>query len=193
MENTEFKVPHLFKTLFVWISIALIASLLVYQFSKRAVYWQRHVQNVMRPLVTSLEPNTRFELESLFSPVVKSTSHDSLPVLYHFWATWCAPCRAEIPTLDALSKKFGSRLKIVAVTVDENKEDVVRFFGSTVPAFQVLWDKSQLVADQWGVQKYPETFLMIPGGKTPFKFSGPRDWNSPEAIDYVSRVIGQTS
>jgi thiol-disulfide isomerase/thioredoxin len=112
-------------------------------------------------------------------------------VIYHFWATWCTPCRAEIPTLNELQKRFGSSLKVVTIAVDENKDDIFRFFGNSSPDFQVLWDQSQTIATQWGIEKYPETFFALPSEKQLIKFSGPRDWNSPEAIDYFSRVLAQ--
>ena len=193
MENLEFKVPYRFKVVFVWLSLVMVASLITYQANKRLSYWQRHVLNVMQPEEISIQLDTTLNLTSLFEEgPVDSIDGDEGPVLYHFWATWCVPCRAEIPTLDAFQKKFKSKLRVVAIAVDENKEDIVRFFGSTTPEFQVLWDKEQLVAERWGVQKYPETFLLIPGSK-PVGFSGARDWNSSEAIDFVSRIVSQSS
>lgn len=194
MESSEFHVPHAFKIAFVWVSIAAIFLLVAYQFDKRMSYWQRHVRNVMQPVEISAKPDLNKGLEMLFSGQGSaSQAEDSRSVLYHFWATWCAPCRAEIPTLNELQKRFASSLRVVAIAVDENKEDVIRFFADQSPQFQVLWDQSRLVSEQWDVQKYPETFLLISKEKPMLMFSGPRDWNSPEAVEYFSHILGQSS
>jgi thiol-disulfide isomerase/thioredoxin len=162
-------------------------GLMVYQYDKRAGYWGRHVENAMQPVTISPAPSLAEKLEPLF--------HEANPVqkkpytLYHFWATWCAPCRAEIPTLNALQKRFGNDLQVVTISADENKEDVLRFFAEHAPPFQVLWDQSQKVSQAWGVQKFPESFLVGPDGKTAIRFSGARDWSSREAVDYLNRLF----
>jgi thiol-disulfide isomerase/thioredoxin len=185
MSRADFHVPYWFKIVFVWASIVTTLALVVYQFEKRASYWQRHVANAMQPLETASIPALSADLVSLF----EARSIDrSEPTLYHFWATWCAPCRTEIPTLNALQKHFEGQLKVITISADENKDDVLKFFSNSSPQFVVLWDKSQKVSDQWGVQKYPESFLVSRDGRV-LRFAGARDWSSPEAIEYLTRLL----
>jgi thiol-disulfide isomerase/thioredoxin len=186
MAGPEFHVPHRFKIGFVWASIIVTVALLAYQYDKRASYWGRHVTNAMQPMAISPTPVLTGELEHLFR--VDQPGPDTRAVLYHFWATWCAPCRAEIPTLNAMQKRFERELRVVTISADENKDDVLRFFANSQPQFQVLWDKSQKVSDAWGVQKFPESFLVTSDGRA-FRFTGPRDWASPEAIDYLGGLL----
>lgn len=187
MPPPEFRVPHRFKIVFVWASVAVTLALVVYLYNKRVNYWERHVENTMQPIVISPVPVLSTELDSIFE--ANRLANKTPFTLYHFWATWCAPCRAEIPTLNALQKKFGDKLTIITISVDETKEDVQKFFANRAPQFQVLWDKSQKVAGQWGVQKYPESFLVSSDYKNAVRFSGARDWSSPEVADFFSKLI----
>lgn len=184
MSRTDFIVPHTFKIMFVWASIAVTLGLVVYQYEKRSNYWERHITNTMQPVASSVVPSMGNELESLYASVPSLEG----PVLYHFWATWCAPCRTEIPTLNALQRKFEGRLKVVTISADENKDDVLRFFAKSAPQFAVLWDKSQKMPEKWGVHKYPESFLVQKNGKV-LRFMGARDWSSREAADFLNAVL----
>jgi len=187
MASPEFTVPHRFKIGFVWASIAVTVLLVAYQYNKRAGYWERHINNAMQPMMVSPTPTLSADLEALFE--VEKRANDTRPVLYHFWATWCAPCRAEIPTLNALQKRFGDSLRVVTISADQSKDDVLRFFSQSPPRFEVLWDKSQKLSDTWGVQKFPESFVISADLARVYRFSGPRDWNSPEAIDYLNGIL----
>lgn len=194
MQSPEFHVSHRFKIVFVWISIFATCSLAAYQFDKRSKYWKLHVSNVMQPMTISpvhaLEPG----LATLFAGQLPNVKTQEAPfVLFHFWATWCAPCRAEIPTLNELQRRLGSSVKVVAIAADENKDDVVRFFANASPQFEVVWDQSQKVSQSWRVEKYPETFLFSRASNRMVRFSGPRDWSSPESMDYFAQVFGESS
>lgn len=194
MRSKEFIVSHRFKIVFVWISILTTLSLGFYQLNKRTKYWNRHVLNIMQPVSISPSHKINVPLEALFPGRIPGfNANDSSLVLYHFWATWCAPCRAEIPTLNGLQRHFGSKLKIITIAVDENKDDISRFFAGTSPQFEVLWDQEQKVSFDFGVQKFPETFLLLRDSNQMLRFSGARDWNSQEAIDYFQQILSQSS
>ena len=85
-------------------------------------------------------------------------------VFVNFWATWCAPCRDEMPSMEMLNRKLGQKMKMVAVTVDQDWNEVDRFFGQTQPTFDVLWDKDKKYFKKYGVFKFPESFLIHPNG-----------------------------
>jgi thiol-disulfide isomerase/thioredoxin len=86
------------------------------------------------------------------------------PVLLNFWATWCAPCVEEMPSLENLQKRVGDKLQIVAVSVDEEWALIDKFFpkGTALP---VLLDTSKDVPKKFGTDKYPETFLIDSQGR----------------------------
>lgn len=110
-------------------------------------------------------------------------------VLLNIWATWCPPCKEEMPSLELLQQKLKGRLKIVALSVDDNVDAVKDFVNVNKPSFLVLWDKHRSSPIKFGVDKYPETFLISPDGLLTTQFSGPRDWGSASAFDYFLSIV----
>jgi thiol-disulfide isomerase/thioredoxin len=95
------------------------------------------------------------------------------PTLLHFWATWCPPCRSELPGLLALPEQHG--VDVVAVALDPQWGEVDRFFEGRAPAGVFLGDTHEIEAD-FGVHTLPVTLLVQPGGRIQLRFDGARDW-----------------
>jgi thiol-disulfide isomerase/thioredoxin len=84
-------------------------------------------------------------------------------VLVNFWATWCPPCRKEMPALERLSRKLGAEnFEVVAINVAEDAERAGRFLDSLPeqPTFTVLLDPDAEVARDWGVKVLPTTWVV---------------------------------
>lgn len=96
------------------------------------------------------------------------------PMLLHLWASWCGPCRAELPSLFALGRKGW--VDVVAVTVDDRFGDVVRFFGGQLPP-EVVWDKTITLERALGVRSIPTTFLVDTSGHVIDRFDGMQPWD----------------
>ena len=101
------------------------------------------------------------------------------PVLLNFWATWCAPCVEEMPSLENLVGRVGDRLNIVTVSVDEDWETVKKFFPRGT-SLSVLLDSSKEIPKKYGSEKYPETFLIDSAGRLQQLFYQAK-WDSAEA------------
>jgi cytochrome c biogenesis protein CcmG/thiol:disulfide interchange protein DsbE len=101
------------------------------------------------------------------------------PVLINFWATWCAPCVEEMPTLETLNQHAGD-LVVLTVSVDESWEPVKKFFGAKGTKLAVLLDSEKVAAKKYGSEKFPETFLIDREGKVQ-KFFWQARWDSAEA------------
>ncbi|MEW6758946.1 MAG: TlpA disulfide reductase family protein [Acidobacteriota bacterium] len=89
------------------------------------------------------------------------------PTVVVFWATWCPPCRREIPDLKALHREFGPKglnLLAVAVAFRESKEDVIRFKQDYELPYPVLWDEENRVSEVYGVAGIPTVILVDPEG-----------------------------
>lgn len=109
---------------------------------------------------------------------------DDKYTLLNIWATWCPPCQKEMPSLGQLSISFKDKLRVIALSVDDDEAAVKKFIAEHKLALTVLWDHKKKSIDHLGIDKYPETFLISPDGKLITQFSGPRDWGSPQIFDY---------
>jgi thiol-disulfide isomerase/thioredoxin len=111
-------------------------------------------------------------------------------VLVNFWATWCPPCREEMPSLQALQDKFGQdSLTILALSVDDSWEPINQFvkkYGYTIP-FYADFDKK--ISARYGTFKYPETFLVDKKGRVAYKVVGPADWTSSTMLKFLNVLI----
>ncbi len=106
-------------------------------------------------------------------------------MLLNFWATWCPPCREEIPSMAELHDKYASRgLKIIAISVDHRRDDLSAFMKEYRMPFQVLHDADSAVSRSYGVFRYPESFLVDRNGTVLHHLIGAKDW--------MSRPITQT-
>lgn len=113
------------------------------------------------------------------------------PVILHFWATWCAPCRAELPTLLAAFENGteGKAPRLLLVSVDENWDTIRHYFGGALPK-PVVRDPHSRGRRHLGVTTLPETLLLRADGQALARVRGARNWQSPEARAGVATIIG---
>lgn len=101
-------------------------------------------------------------------------------VLLNFWATWCGPCREEMPSMEQLSRNFGGQgLAVVAVNQRESAALVNRFMKTHALNFSTPLDTDGRVAASYRVYGIPITYLIDGGGQAIGRKSGPLDWSSP--------------
>jgi thiol-disulfide isomerase/thioredoxin len=112
-------------------------------------------------------------------------------ILLNFWATWCPPCRAEIPGLIALQKKYEGRLQIIGVSEDEDPpEQVLKFVKQVGINYPVVMATPELLKAWGGVEALPTTFLVSPEGRVLTKHRG---LYSADQADLEARALmGQT-
>ena len=115
------------------------------------------------------------------------------PVLLNLWATWCAPCVEEMPTLDGLAGEYGERLRVIVVSQDlQGAEKVVPFFDKAKFAHLEPWldRENALPAALGGDGVLPTTVLYSVSGEEIARVVGGFDWQSPEAKALVDEAIG---
>jgi peroxiredoxin len=111
-------------------------------------------------------------------------------VLLNFWATWCPPCRDEMPGLEKLYRGFNSGdFALLAVSIDISGSGVVsRFMQEMDLTFPALLDTKKRVSRKYGVVSIPTTFLIDCGGYIVGKAIGPRDWSGEEAFQLITKM-----
>jgi len=113
-------------------------------------------------------------------------------VLLNLWATWCAPCRKEMPELDALQQKLGSSdFEVVAVSLDRQGAAVARKFLDETKATNVKLyvDTTARALDALKAVGLPATILIDRQGEEIGRLLGPADWASPEAVALIEKAI----
>ncbi|WP_291078889.1 TlpA disulfide reductase family protein [Hyphomonas sp.] len=116
-------------------------------------------------------------------------------VLVNFWATWCAPCEREMPSLGALqTARGGDRFEVIAISVDSEADKAyaaqrlgelgasnITFHSATPEQYEIVYDS--------GVQGFPTTILYDAGGKEIARLAGDADWSSLEAVNFVDALL----
>ncbi len=109
-------------------------------------------------------------------------------VLLNVWATWCAPCRKEMPTLDSLQTRLGSEtFEVVALSIDRGGLGPVQKFYSEIGIgnLKIYLDPSDGVTRTLGLFGLPTTLLIDPQGQEIGRLVGPAEWDSPETIELI--------
>ena len=113
-----------------------------------------------------------FTLEALHSNGGRMVSLNQLQgkvVLLDFWATWCEPCRDELPQLDRLQKKYArDKFAVMAVNVDNKAETARAFLDKYDIDLVALWDRQKAVVSMYDVQRMPSCYLIDATGKVRF-------------------------
>lgn len=114
-------------------------------------------------------------------------------VFLNFWATWCGPCKEEMPSMEALYKKFKDKgFVFLTISVDyEGLKPVKAFIEKNRYTFPVLLDPKCETLDLFAVTRIPTTFIIDREGRMIGTAIGPRNWNSPEVESIVNQLIGK--
>ncbi|MFQ5644433.1 MAG: TlpA disulfide reductase family protein [Thiogranum sp.] len=131
----------------------------------------------------------------LAAPDLAGSSHslDGLRgkvVLVNFWASWCRPCLAEMPSMQRLFRLMKGRpFALLAVNVEESKATVWRFRKLLQPGFPTLLDTDGEVAREWRVTIYPTSYLIDPEGRIRYVARGALEWDEPEIIRSIETLM----
>jgi peroxiredoxin len=108
-------------------------------------------------------------------------------VVLNFWATWCAPCIEELPSLMELQRRMPE-VAIVAISTDEDTAAYKQFLSEHSIQLRTINDSAQKVNPMYGTFRYPETYVIDRRGVLRRKFIGPQTWTSPEIMEYLAKL-----
>jgi peroxiredoxin len=112
-------------------------------------------------LKSRTEPAPSFVLRTLSGPEMDLSALHGRVVIVHFFATWCEPCREELPALQRLVTRSGNQpVAVIAISVGEVELRVRRFFRSTQVNFPILFDQDRAVTKAWNISELPSTVIL---------------------------------
>jgi peroxiredoxin len=141
------------------------------------------------------EPAPPLVFTDLEERTVSLASLEGRVVVLNYWATWCAPCLTELPSLDRLHRALSREgLVVLAVSVDEGGTDVEGFVRERGFAFTVLRDRGGAqAARELGVDSYPTTFVIDRALRLREHYLGIADWDRPEALDHFRGFLSEST
>jgi peroxiredoxin len=136
-------------------------------------------------------PAPDFALPGLDGRAVRLADLRGRVVFLNFWATWCEPCKEEIPAMQALAGHLADRgLVLLTVNYEERADAVRRFVDETGLTLPVLLDADGSVSRRYGVTGLPASFFVDRRGALVGRLLGFRDWRAPAARTYVDGLLG---
>lgn len=164
---------------------------------------QAHVKKVVAEAlgqishVKALEPEQQLQSASTFKlPILDTQQYKKLEdyqgkaLIVNFWASWCPPCRAELPSMNrAWQKVKDKNIEMLAVNVGEDLNAVQAFLKDYPIDFQVLHDETGDMMSQWKIKGLPATFVLNPKGEVVYKILGEREWDDEALLAQVEALL----
>lgn len=170
--------------------VALALSLLLLAGSALAAE-QPPLSHKMSP-VTPPRPAADFTLEDMDGGAHSLSDLRGRVVMLNFWATWCPPCRREMPSMERLYTKYkDAGLTVVAVNQWESPDLVFEFTGrlSVEPTFPILFDRESRISEAYDVRGLPTTYLIDKDGNIRFQAIGGREFDHPEVEALIEGLL----
>ena len=147
-----------------------------------------------RPPLKELEqksPAPSLELFDLDGKLHRLSDYRGHTVVINFWATWCPPCRAEIPAMNRAWEALRDEgVVMLAVNAGESPKRVRRFLEELPIDFTVLLDEGGKGVREWPVPGLPTTYVIDPAGRFHYRALGQREWDSAELLEQI-RALGK--
>ena len=145
-----------------------------------------------RPVATIGKPAPDFDTLDLDGKVWSLSKLKGKVVFINFWATWCSPCREEMPSMQRLYTKLPKdKFEMIALFNNDKKPAVRNFVSQLGLTFPILSDEHNFAGTKYGLTGLPETFIVDKQGVIREKIIGPAKWDSPENVEMLMRYINQ--
>jgi peroxiredoxin len=135
-------------------------------------------------------PPPMLELKDLDGRLHRLSDYRGRVVLINFWATWCAPCRDEMPSIQELKRKLSGRpFVVLAVNLDEPESRIRNFLTQVKVDFTVLLDPERQVAKAWQARVLPASFVIGPDGRIRYSLVGEINWDHDLVVSRIAELM----
>ncbi|MBK1647074.1 TlpA family protein disulfide reductase [Rhabdochromatium marinum] len=134
----------------------------------------------------SVAPAPGFDLQTPAETRVVLEDLRGKVVVVNFWATWCPPCRAEMPSMERAWQHLRDQgVQFVAINVDEDAATVAEFARAVGVSFPLLLDPGAQVTQTWPLRGLPTTYVVDPEGQLRFRVQGELEWDAPSVMQQI--------
>lgn len=114
-------------------------------------------------------------------------------VFVHFWASWCVPCRKEMPAIQRMWNILGKEgLKIALINTAEDEDTVFSFLSIHAPNIRALMDSDGLITEKWRPRGLPATYLVDQNGNIQYQALGGRPWDDKTYLEFLRKQMKQS-
>ncbi len=144
------------------------------------------------PVATVGKPAPDFDTVDLNGDIWSLSKLKGQVVFVNFWATWCPPCREEMPSMQKLYTMMpADKFKMIALFNNDKPAPVKNFVAKLGITMPILSDEYNLIGTKYGLTGLPETFIVDKKGVIREKFIGPAQWDSPEYVQMLMKYINE--
>ena len=140
--------------------------------------------------------NSKYKSENIFwfdsnDKKIRFNNYNGKIVLVNFWASWCAPCIKELPSINMLNNRLEkSQFESVIISIDKNREKSIRMYDSLeLNNLNYYYDKKNHLVSYLNIDVIPTTIIYNKNGKEIGRLTGEADWNSSDAIKLIKYLI----
>jgi peroxiredoxin len=135
-----------------------------------------------------------FALRDMKGNYVSLTAMRGKVVVLNFWATWCPPCKLEMPSLNRLYNDYRTKgIEVVAISTDSSEKGIRNYLGETRLSLRILQDQDGRISRLYGVYSLPTTYVIDQSGMVVLHYMGEQNWDSLEIRSKLEALLKRTS
>ena len=128
-------------------------------------------------------------MRGLSGPSRELSEFRGKPLIINVWASWCGPCRAEMGSLERLSRRGGTKFTVIGISTDDYPDKAMAFLQQYKTSFSHFIDSRVFLENMLGADRLPLTVLVDAQGRVLAKYYGAKEWDSPEALEVIAKTF----